>query len=210
MEKQDKIDWAVLRGALITFIICLLISGVLAGTSYYFRESMQKEYTRNNALFQDISRRYLAVDQEEQLINQYFPAFVRAYNKGLIGREHRLNWIETLRQSGEKIKLPSLGYEIVSREEFIPGFQLNSGSYKLFSSEMNLRLGLLHEGDLVNLLNYLDRHAEGNYSVSECLFRRARSNIDIKSSIDKPNISATCVLQWFTINLASGNKLELS
>ncbi len=206
--KQGDIDWAVLRGAMITLSMCVLISGALAGGSYYHRQVMQKRFDKSNALFQSISRRYLAVDQEEQLISQYYPEFVNAYNSGLIGREHRLNWIESLRLSGEKIKVPSLGYEITSQKEYTPAFNLNSGPFKLFSSEMNLRLGLLHEGDLINLLEYLDKRAEGSYSVSECEFQM--SGPEIKTETDRANINATCLLNWFTINLADGKKLDLS
>ncbi len=206
--KPADIEWSILRGALIMLGVCLLMNIGLVQGSDYFKQTRQTQYNKNNSSFLGISRRYLAVDQEEQLINQYYSEFVQAGNNGLIGEEHRLNWIETLRRSDEKIKFPSLGYEILSRQEFIPEFQVDSGPYRFYFSEMNLKAGLLHEGDLLELLDYLDKHAEGAYSVSECQFRRLEQEIN-ESASDKPNISLECVLKWITLDLADGGKLEL-
>jgi len=210
MTLLADIEWPILRRSLITFGVCLLVCvGLIAG-SHYFKQIKQKQYNKNHRLFLEISRRYLAVDQEKQLIDQYYSEFVRAYDNGLIGDEHRLNWMETLRQSDAIIKLPALGYEVLSQRPFSPAFSVNTGPYQLYASEMHLTLGLLHEGDLLDLLNYLDQHAEGLYSVSECQFNRSQQQIDLETAPDQANISARCVLQWFTIDLAEGKPLEWS
>ncbi len=205
--KRDDIDWTILKGSVISFMVCLLISSLIASVSYYFRETMQAEFQKNKKNFQSISRRYLAVDEEERLIRQFYPEFVDLYNTGIIGREHRLNWIEVLRQAGERIMLPSLSYEISSQKEYTPEYSINHGRFQLFSSSMQLNLGLLYEGDLQQLLRDLDKQAEGTYSVSECTFNKRGQVIKDK---DTANISAECQLQWFTIKLANGVKLELS
>ena len=205
--KRDDIDWTILKGSVISFMVCLLISGLFAGGSYYFRDRAQIEFQQNKNKFQSISRRYLAVDEEERLIRQFYPEFVDLYNTGIIGREHRLNWIEVLRQVGERIMLPSLSYQISSQEVYTPGYSINLGGFQLFRSSMQLNLGLLHEGDLQQLLKNLDEQAEGTYSVSECTFNNRSQEIKNK---DTANISAECLLQWFTIKLANGVKLELS
>ena len=129
--KRADIDWTILKGSLIAFIACLLISGLLAGGSHYFRESAQVDFKKNKNNFQSISRRYLAVDEEERLIRQFYPQFVDLYNAGIIGREHRLNWIEVLRQVGERIMLPSLSYQISSQEVYTPGYSINLGGFQL-------------------------------------------------------------------------------
>ncbi len=207
MEKDNKIDWSILKGAIILFSICLVLGSSLIIWGYYFNSKLSKELSRNKALFQSVSRRYLDVDQEEKLLQEYYPQFVSLYNRGIIGREKRLNWIEVLRQSGEKIQLPGLRYSINSQEEFNPGFPINYGGYTIYRSSMELNLGLLHEGDFFALLNYIDENAEGSYTISECAFNKSSGQIVFEKN--QTNITATCVLNWLTIDLANGNRIEI-
>lgn len=207
MEKKGEIDWSILRGPLILFCICLVIASALIGGSFYFNSNLEKDYKKNKNVFQSISRRYLDVDQEEKVLRDNYPYFVKYYNQGIIGREKRLDWIETLRQAGEKVKLPSLTYSIDSQEEYIPGYNINYNGYTLYRSGMKLELGLLHEGDLFKLIDYINRTAEGTYTMTECSFRMNGSEIQFEK--DHANVSATCLLYWITINLAGGQEIEI-
>lgn len=205
--KKDEIDWSVLKGSLIIFSICLIISTTFIVGSYYFNNSLNKQFNKNKNIFQSISSRYLDVDQEEKLLHDYYPEFVQLYEAGIIGREKRLDWIESLRQSGEKIGLVSLNYSIASQEEFIPEFMINYTGYKLYRSNMDLDVGLLHEADFFKLLDYLNRNVDGSYTISECEFRL--NGDQIKFEKDHANISASCLLQWLTIDLADGRRIEI-
>jgi hypothetical protein len=206
---MDKggIDWDILRRPIIIFCICLLVGSGLVGGAYYFNDKLSKELKRNKSIFRSISQRYLDVDQEERLLREYFPQFVALYNKGIIGREKRLNWIEALRRSGEEIKLPALRYSIKSQEMFTPDFEINYNGYALYRSDMELNLGLLHEGDLFELLKYIDQTADGAYTISECKFNMNGNEIRMEKNY--ANISANCLLHWMTIDLASGMRIEI-
>jgi hypothetical protein len=208
MEKEKgELDWSILKGAMIMFCICLVFGTSLIVWGYYFNTKHSKELSQNKRIFQSISRQYLDVDQEEKLLQEYFPQFVTLYNRGVIGREKRLNWIEALRQSGEKINLPSLRYSISSQEEFIPEFVVNYSGYTIYSSSMELSLGLMHEGDLFELLNYIDEHAEGAYTLSECAFNK--NGNEIKFEKNYANIAVTCLVNWLTLDVAGGNRIEI-
>ncbi len=204
---KDKIDWGILKGSIILFCICLIICCSLIGGSYYFNNNLSKQFIQNKSIFQSISRRYLEVDQEEKLLQDYYPQFVKLYSQGIIGREKRLNWIEALRQSGEMAKLPSLNYAIETQEEFTPEFNINYSGYTLYSSSMELNLGLLHEGDFFKLLNYLDKTADGTYTITECTFRMNGNQIRFEKNY--ANIIASCLLRWITINIGSGKGIEI-
>lgn len=206
MEKKE-IDWAVLKGAVIVLGISIMISSSLFAGSYYFNSKLNKELKQNKNIFQSISRRYLDVDQEAQLLKDYYPQFVELYNKGVIGREKRLNWIDALRQSGEKIKLPELRYSINSQEEFNPEYPVNYNGYVVYRSSMELSIGLSHEGDLFKLLEHIDQTADGSYTISECTFNRYSNEIKIEKNA--VNIRALCMLYWITIDLAGGNRIEI-
>lgn len=204
---KTQIDWSLLKGTIILFSICLVICSSLIGASYYFNANLDKELRKNKGVFQSISRRYLDVDQEEKLLLDNYPKFIELYDRGVIGREKRLNWIEALRQSGEKVDLPSLKYSIKSQETFSPGFPLNYSGYALYRSSMDLTLGLLHEGDLFSLLNHINKTAEGIYTISECSFKPMSNKIRINK--DQANVAVSCLLHWITIDLPAGNRIEI-
>lgn len=208
--KAEKIDWTVLQGAMITFIISIVISGGLIGMTWYYKDKMQLEHNRQKARFQNISNQYLAVDQEERLIREFYPAFIELYNKGIIGHERRLNWIETLREAGEFMKLPALRYSIESQSRFIPDFQVNTGPFQIYNSSMKLNLELLHEGDLDKLLDTLSSKAPGTYSISNCKLRQTGSgNINLEHA-NRGNINAECELRWLNIKKADGTEIKLT
>lgn len=205
--KRSNIDWSVLRGSMIIFSLCLIISAGLLVGSFYFKDNMHKEYMRNNAMFRLVSNKYFAVDEEEKLIKKFYPLFVDLYNEGVIGRERRLNWIEMLRKAGEDIKIPGLSYEIKSQEVYKPGFPVKLGQYKLYRSVMNLNMQLLHEGDLFRLFEALDNNALGSYNVSNCTI--AAKGKEISDNTESGNLIVRCELSWYTIKLANGKELKV-
>jgi len=205
--RREDIDWSILVAALVTLGICLVVGGSIVAGSYYFENRMELEFNRNNALFQDISRRYLSVDEEEKLIKKFYPRFVELYETGVIGREQRLNWLEVLRAVGEHKRLPGLNYEIKSQSVYSPQFPAVLGRYQLYSSNMSLDMQLLHEVDLLDVLDFVGRNAQGLYSVSEC--RLARSGTEIAMNPRSGNITTQCDLNWFTIKLADGTEIKV-
>lgn len=205
--KREDIDWSVLRGALLTFSVCLLLSGGIVYGGFYFRDKMNVQYRLHNGNFQSISQRYLAVDEEERIIKRFYPRFIDLYNEGIIGREQRLNWLEVLRASGEELKLPGLTYEISSQSLYTPTFPISLGRFQLYSSQMTLNMQLLHEGDLLRLLDFIDEKAQGMFSVSDCQLSRAAQGINI--SAEAANVQGRCTLHWFSIKLADGTEIQV-
>lgn len=207
MEKESDLDWTILKTPLVMLCVCLVIASALIGTAYYFNSSMEKEFKTNKSIFQSISRRYLDVDQEEKVLRENYPKFVTFYNQGIIGAEKRLNWIESLRNAGEVIGLPSLSYSIESQEEHVPEYSINYSGYTLYRSSMDLSLGLLHEGDLFKFIDYINKNADGVYTISECKFRKGGNEVRYEKAY--ANVSVTCLLYWITIDLAGGQRIEI-
>jgi len=206
--KAEKIDWSVLQGAIISIFISILISGTLIGATWYYNENMLIEHNRQKNRFQNISNQYLAIDQEEKLIRQYYPEFIKLHDKGIIGQERRLSWIETLRRAGEYMKLPVLKYGIESQSRFVPDYPVNAGSFQVYSSTMKLNIDLLHEGDLKKLLDTLSAEAPGIYNVSKCTLRRS-GEISINNA-NKGNISSSHSFRWLNIKKPNGSEINLS
>lgn len=204
---SKTVDWSILRGTLIGFVVCVVLAAVMVSASYYFKQQMQAEYDHNHREFLHASQQYLAVDEEERIIDEYYPEFVRLYRAGLLGRERRLDWLETLRNAGSAIKIPELSYKIEAQKEIEPDYPLQRGGYGIFASPMNLNAGLLHEGDLLQLLQSLERDALGQFTVRKCDMRMATQQLTLEPGIT--NIRADCTIDWLTVDLAGDEELVL-
>lgn len=202
MSKPD-FDWGVLSGATVVLVLSLLVSGGLVMAGNYFRAEMQADFQQDNRQFQRESRRYLAVDEEEQVIREYLPKFRDYQQQGFIGAEHRLNWTEVLRQVSTRLKLPAMQFAIDPQETYAGEYNVNGGRYQVFSSAMQVRMGLLHEGDLVRFLDALSTQAHGRFTVESCSFARRASGLSFdadKIAYNKvTNLSANCELSWLTM-----------
>ncbi|MFK8067347.1 MAG: hypothetical protein AB8D52_03800 [Gammaproteobacteria bacterium] len=196
---KHKIEWSMLQSSILTFLVCLILSGALLAGSFLFRDKMKTEHNQYQSHFRDVSQKYLSVDGDEKIIKEHYPRFIEYYNRGIIGSEKRLNWIETLQSTGEGIKLPAMRYQIESRKPYKPDYELNTGSYELYATRMKLNLGLLHEIDLAKLISELNKDASGLFNIKRCRFSRTNKNIQIDP--EKSNISADCELQWYSLNL---------
>ena len=199
--KKLEIDWSYFSDALIALMVCLAVSFLMIWYSSYFKQHYKTAYDYSHTRFRENSERYLSIDDEMKIIREKYPRFLKMYGKGILGKENRLNWMETLRAAGNAIQMPDLRYEIKSQETANPAYlgAVNKGNFEVYSSTMHLDLGLLHEYDLSALLDDLNARAKGLYSVSRCTMSRKAGELVIDASI--ANISAACDLDWYTLNL---------
>ena len=196
-----------MRGTVIGFAVCVIASAAMLAASFWFKQRMDREYRANHNAFRAASQQYLAVDEEERIIEQFYPDFVRLYRAGLLGGEQRLSWLEALRTAGDAIKLPQLDFKLEAQREWSPDFDLPLGAYAVRASAMDLSLGLLHEGDILELFSMLDDRAHGQYSVRSCDFSAAGEPVALDPTL--ANIRAECKLDWLTVDLSGEQGLEL-
>ena len=194
--KAADIEWSMLRGSLIGLAIALAVTAAMLAASYNFAKSAERAFNSAESERRTAEERYRKLDEQEMMIETYYPAFQGLEREGVIGEERRLQWVEALKQADENLKLPSLTYSITTQESYRPEFPLADGAYKLFASQMKLDLGLLHGQDLLDLLRRLDDNAGGLYSVDSCTMTRRRQAPGSPKDI---HLNSTCQLYWYTI-----------
>ena len=175
----------------------LFISTACLVSSHEFSETTYRAYERDRREFQRATREYLALDDEERLIRSYLPRFEALTERGILGEEQRLNWMETLRKTKASLKLPVLLYKIYPRQIRQSDWSGGLGDYEVFASTMEISAQLLHEEDLLRLLDELARRALGTFLVDSCSLSRV--NEETQLDITKPNLSARCELSWVTL-----------
>ncbi len=192
-----EIDWRVLRGSMIGLVIVVLISGGALLGSYQFANAKRLLQKRERANFMNARNQYHTLDKEEGLIATYLPRYIALETAGIIGREKRLDWIESLRQSAKQAQVAKLNYRIDAQKPFNTGTKLEVGNYRVFASRVSVDVDLLHEGDLLALLDNFNRSVAGLYGLSDCAIQHPGKEISMAA--DAINLRAKCHLNFLTI-----------
>lgn len=202
-----KNDLRLVRGALGWLVALGTLAVLMYAASSYFRSEMREAFAAEQSRFRAISQRYLSVDEEERIVREQFPTFRALYRDGVIGDERRLDWLEGVRVASERLDLPHLELRMESQRAGEPGFSVAPGQFELRASTMRLKLGLVHEGDLVGFLEAVDAGTPGHHSITRCSLRRLVP--DFVANGASRNLDAECELTWFTLDLSGGRRVSL-
>ncbi len=196
------IDWPILQKNIIILIVVSLLSYAL----YYFvtsySERVSGNYAKEQKAFTAAEKKYRLAEKNRTLYKQYLSSYREFYEKGLIGEEQRLSWIEELEALNKRMALPKLSYSINPTQEIkLPHIKNRNRNIQVNVSEMKVQAGLLHEGDFLTILDSLKENANGFYSLKKC---------SIKSKFDKkikqysprsPYVDVDCDLDWLTVKV---------
>jgi hypothetical protein len=195
----NKIDWFYLKRPLIIFVTAILISVALSLAGDQYEKAQYEEYQKALSTLQSTHKLYRNIINDIDLLEQYRNLYNRYKASGLVGKERRLSWVESLESTNWVLRLPTLTYSLLPQEDFKrPGFTLKR-VVSVKSSPMALNLGLLHEEDLFALLEGLRLTIQNLFTVESCRLTRPTT---INRSLDtrRANLDAQCTIRWVTID----------
>ncbi|MFZ4874273.1 hypothetical protein ACL9RI_04240 [Janthinobacterium sp. Mn2066] len=177
-----------LRPALLCAALTVAASVLLLGLSYRYADDQGDERELARQARATAANRFNQVETEKHDIRAYEPAFLALRQRGLVGEENRLAWIDAIRHSQEQRKLLPISYDISARQVLKVPPALAMGALQLRGTPMRLQMELLHEMDVLNLLD--DLHQSGSFAVQDC---------NIKRNTSAATLSAECGLLWLTL-----------
>ncbi len=193
----NKSDWFKLRFPIICLgAVVIAIAFLLAFTEQQkevVTQALQSQITQLN----QAKQRYSTSDQEKETIAKYLPQYQALIRNGFIGEERRIEWVDALRRIHQEQKLFNINYSIGAQEEYKPTFASNIGGFKFYRSVMKLELSMLHEGDLIALIQSLANQQSTPFMLRQCEIIRQNTKI---SNVLIPNMRANCELDWLTIH----------
>lgn len=187
---SSAINLKNLAGSLaLLFGTCALVAGALWWThtqAQLARQSLLAAQARHS----ETRARLARVSDDEREIREKITRYREIINRGLTQPEQRLHWIETLRSIKEARRLLGLNYEIS------PQRVLDSrGGYDFLVSSMRLDMPLLHENDLLGLIDDLVARVPAIVSVKSCRIERS-ANEHTRSSAQ---LQASCEIDWIKL-----------
>lgn len=190
-------DWKRLQLPLLVLGVALVVVGLLAFYAKNYHNEKQQALETQRSLLNQARQKYLSSGQEREMIVQYLPQYQDLLASGFVGEERRIEWIETLRQIHLQNKLFSIDYNISQQAVARPSYLPNLGSFILHASIMHLDFGMLHEGDLLTLLDNM-RAQFNTFVVRECTITRPTRQA-INSGVITDYLNASCEIDWITL-----------
>jgi len=203
------IDWSLLRGALTALLAALLLASGLIAAALWFHDARVRTEATAQAAFRSTSERYLAVDREAEIIQQRYPHFLELLERGVLGREDRLSWVEAVKGAAAALDAQSLEYRIEARRTWDGPITVQSAPFEVLASRMRLTATLWHEGDLLVLLERIAASARGLFMTRECRIEPVGPARDEATVRERGTVRVQCELDWITVDWPGERELRV-
>jgi len=196
VKKSFELDFYALRKPLL-FSVTLLITGIaLVFGSVQFRNSMSTDKHHQEENLQELVNDYQALINSERIIETLYGRYKILKKTGFIGTEPRLQWLESLRRTGENSGVIAMQYHLHAQRPYSQRPLIDGGDYQLYASTMDLQVDVLHEGHLLEFLDRLYDAGVGVLDIRGCTIQRLGSD---GVQPNEANVRADCKLSWYTI-----------
>ncbi len=200
--KSTDIEWDLVQWSLLAALLCGLIGFAAVSYSGGLLDDAYSGYQRHRNQLNQVARDYRAAQDDRVLYEQYVQRFAELQDRGVIGEEQRLAWVELLREINDQLKLPVLRYEIHPRQPLpIDHPQPRDEKLLAYETSMTLSLGVLHEGDLFTVEHLLRERAQGLFETRGCEILRPDRNAPVQFNPRLANLEAHCQLSWYTVQI---------
>lgn len=189
--KRLQIPLAILGGIIVVVVVCIVFA------QQYKADQEQALLTQQNQL-NAARQRYQSSGLEKEIITEFLPQYQALINKGFVGEERRIEWVERLREQHKNHKLFGIKYSIKQQEKYTPAFATNIGGFTLSRSIMQFELDMLHEGDLLQLTESLSGANAAALILRDCEITRLNEGGALSAQLTA-NLHAQCELDWLTL-----------
>jgi hypothetical protein len=192
-----EFDASVLRRPAIALLLVLTVAATLVWLSGAYRADREAELQRARAELGSVRTQYRLAVEAGGIIRASHRQHAALRQRGFVGAEQRLLWIESLRNSGLQSRVLNLNYSLKQQQAVQLAGAEYSASYQLYASPMQLNVELTHEVDLLRFFAALEQEQVGVYQIDACYLNPLFS--DSKVDSEKANVAASCQLRWYTV-----------
>ena len=197
--KVARDDLKRLRMPLAVAIILLVLGAAsLIASGYYLEEaSTARDATRLTRVA--AQERVLRVAEEEREIRDDLVYYEQMGQRGVVGEQSRLDWIESIARIKNDRKLFEIRYNFEAQRPLdYPGL-VATGTADFVVSRLKLDMLLLHEGDLLNFLADLQAGIKAHVSVRNCAVTRIERGAAPGATTVQPRLRAECQVDLVSV-----------
>lgn len=198
MTRSD-IDFGYIRRHTLRPALSAVVAVIALVAAMWIHAAKVEEYSHYAANHDAVHEDYDALVFQRRLVDRYHRRYQRYHDLGFIGRESRLDWIETLRTTTETLELPHVSYAIEPQLAALAPVQsvIDVDNIQIHVSRARLEMGLIHELDLLRFFDNLQAAAPGLIKVDDCALTWLAETK--AASPVQPNLSAVCSVKIFSV-----------
>lgn len=208
MTRPDP-DWGFLRQGMLLPALCLLAGTLLWATTTIYRTRLDNALEAERQELASIEQERKELISRREARENFSLVYRQLTASGIVGPDQRLQWVQALRSSTSSLALPYVRYSTGPQAVFTAPYLMTGISAPVMSSPMELQLGLVHELDLLRLVDRLAQFP-GLFHVRSCELERLERSTPAEGG--QANLSGSCQLSWFSIpagsSLAAANHGE--
>lgn len=198
-NSETGLEWGLLKHALIALGVIILSGSGWLYWNFEFRATVQKQLKISQDKYRKTEELYSEGEEAVKIIESSYPRFEVLKNRGFVGQEQHLQWIDQLHQLKQELNPHFMKYEIsAARNYTVEGLTI-ADKFHVYETTMMLEIGLLHELDLFKMLDTLEnKQPAGLFSVKECQLQRTGAGM---TDPNQALLKAKCTLQWYTVSI---------
>jgi len=187
-------------GASALLALAMALAGAAAvWASTRLAGDVRQAHERALAARTEAQRALAGARAEEAEIAAKIDRFRHLVERGAVGTEQRLAWVELIRDARARHHLGAVDYEFSPQRPLDPLIApADADQLEAAGSTLRIRMPLLHEGQLIALLDDLAFNASAVVRVRECSVTRAAIASDAEQLV------ADCLLDWITFRPRQG------
>jgi len=194
--KLDRKDLLPLRLPVVAFVASIIAAAYLIDFSGN-KFAVENERVRAaSAQMEEASKRYRDSDIEKEMISRYLPEYRELEARGFIGSENRISWIDALRVADQEAGGFGVQYQLSAQGPYKGPLSSNPIATRLRRSTMDIRFGVVHEGQFLTFLEALEAQGAGMYALQSCSLEPIRGDDPQPRT---QNLSARCEIDWVTL-----------
>jgi hypothetical protein len=205
--KFSSSDLNLMRWNIAAIFASALLSGTILYASGQYTEHSQKGFLGANQQMRDARNQLNNARLDHEYLAAYADEYAVLESRKIIGDEHRLDWMEGLDQLRHQNLVADFTYTIAPQQVYAPQPSLDSGSFDINYSAMQLQFDLVHEQQLLNFFDAQRSQITGHYLLDSCKVTRASSAAardqdeeeDVTRPVTATTLKADCSGGWITL-----------
>lgn len=148
----------------------------------------------------DIRSKLSRAREEQAELLTKIARFEALRQRGYVGEEQRLDWVEALAKIKSSRRIQRMEYDFSPQRAIdaaiLPG-GASAGSYTLVASTMRLKVETLHEGEVLAVIDDIRKDVTALIQIRACEMQRI-----VRAPSDRSNpaqIKAECTMEWITV-----------
>lgn len=186
-------------------VILLILLSSLLGLTWYGYEEMSKELKAQEKpkiqKLNSLQSQVRFLQQQVKLYEQYGEKYEELIKKGLVKKQDRVFWTDSLIRLTDEYLIPNLKFSFSAEKPLSSGqfSDIKIPNNLFFFSRVELSMDLQHEEDLLRVFETISQKISPLYLVESCKTKLNDSDYKVNANFDllKGNVKADCSLIVF-------------